>query len=117
MMSRRSVSVVTFALVAALLLTAPRALAGEHVRAGHQTTRPQPAPVVVARSAPAPVTISLTVPAPATPGAADGAYISLRGPDGQLRRFAVEGGAEAVSSRVVVLRPGESLTIRLTTNK
>jgi hypothetical protein len=80
------------------------------------TTQTQPAPVQVVRAAPSPVTISLTVPAPAS-ASSEPAYISLRGPDGQVRRFAVEGGAEAVSSRVVVLRPGESLTIRLTTNK
>ena len=116
-MSSRTAAFVAAALLAALLLTAPRALAGEHVRAGRQaTTQTQPAPVQVVRAAPSPVTISLTVPAPAS-ASSEPAYISLRGPDGQVRRFAVEGGAEAVSSRVVVLRPGESLTIRLTTNK
>jgi hypothetical protein len=63
------------------------------------------------------VTISVT-PA-ATPGtpAPESATISLRGPDGQLRRFAVEGGTAELSSRVIVLRPGESLTIRLSANK
>jgi hypothetical protein len=116
-MSRRIVSIVTAGvLLAACGVGTPRLLAGEHVRAGHQgTVRSQPAPVVVVRPA-APVTISLTPAAPA-PAGGEGAYISLRGPDGQVRRFAVEGGAEAVSARVVVLRPGESLTIQLTVNK
>jgi hypothetical protein len=101
-------------MLAGVLAMAPRALAGEHVRAGHPVAaRSQPAPVVVVRPA-APVTISVT---PTAPAENDAAYISLRGPDGQVRRFAVEGGAEAVSTRVVVLRPGESLTIRLTANK
>jgi hypothetical protein len=116
-MSGRTVSIVTVgALLAGLLVTAPRLLAGEHVRAGHQTTpRPQPTTAVVVRPA-APVTISLTPGAP-VPAGGEAAYISLRGPDGQVRRFAVEGGAEEISSRVIVLRPGESLTIRLTANK
>jgi hypothetical protein len=116
-MSGRTVAVVTAGLLlAAFVVGAPRVLAGPHVRAGQQTTpRPQPAPVVVVRPA-APVTISLTPAAPA-PAESGAAYISLRGPDGQVRRFAVEGGAAEVSARVIVLRPGESLTIQLTTNK
>jgi hypothetical protein len=62
------------------------------------------------------VIISVT-PSAAAPAGGESASISLRGPDGQLRRFAVEGGAAELSSRVIVLRPGESLTIRLTANK
>jgi hypothetical protein len=114
-MSRRKVALVAGA-VAALLASAPAVLAGEHVRAAQTTaSRSQPAPVVVYRPA-APVTISVT-PSASPPAAGESGYISLRGPDGQVRRFAVEGGAAELSSRVIVLRPGESLTIRLTANK
>jgi len=118
-MSRRDVPFVKGAalVVAAFLLAAPQVLAGDRAHAPRQpTVRPQPAPAPVVRQASAPVSISLTFAAPAQP-ATETAYINLRSPDGQLRRFAVEGGPEAVSSRVVVLRPGESLTIQLTVRK
>jgi hypothetical protein len=99
--------------VGAALVAATQALAGEHVRAGHAViTQSQPAPVVAARAAASTVTVSLAVPAQ-VPAPSEPAYISLRGPDGQVRRFAVEGGSEALATRVVVLRPGESVTIRL----
>jgi hypothetical protein len=114
-MGRQRVGLVkAAALVAAFLLMAPRLLAGggQPVRAGdHSGVRPQAAPAPV-RSVAAPVTVSLTLAAPAEP-----AYVNLRGPDGQLRRFAVEGGPEAVSTRVIVLRPGDSLTIQLAAKK
>jgi hypothetical protein len=102
-------------LLAALLLAAPPALAGDRVRAPSQANykQAQPAAAAAGRTPAAPVTISIAVPATPTPGAPDEGYISLRGPDGQTRRFAVEGGREALSSRVVVLRPGDSVTIRL----
>ena len=117
-MLRRSVrSAKWAALVAALLLTGPLALAGEHARAGNQSpARSQPAPAPAVHVAAVPVTISLTAPAP-TQAATETAYINLRGPDGQLRRFPVEGGAAELQSRVVVLRPGESLTIQWTAKK
>src|SRR5262249_34698982 len=67
----------------------------------------------VNRAAVPPVTIAVSVAEPPQT-ATESAYVNLRGPDGQLRRFAVEGGREALSSRVGVLRPGESVTIRLT---
>jgi hypothetical protein len=117
-MSRRGVLFVKGAvLLAALLLTAPQVLGGEHVRAADQrAARPQPAPAPVTRLVATPVTIALTAVAP-TQAPTESAYISLRGPDGQLRRFAVEGGPDAVSSRVIVLRPGDSLTIQLAAKK
>jgi hypothetical protein len=39
--------------------------------------------------------------------------VSLRGPDGEVRRFPVEGGRSAIETYQVVLRPGTSITIRL----
>jgi hypothetical protein len=101
---------------AALLLMAPQVLAGVVHTGSQSTPRPTPAPAPAARPLPPPVTISVavTVPGAAAPQAA---YLSLRGPDGQVRRFAVEGGAQALPSRVVILRPGESLTIPLAARK
>jgi hypothetical protein len=40
--------------------------------------------------------------------------VAIRGPDGQVRRFAVEGGRAAIQAPpVVVLHPGESVTVQL----
>jgi len=109
-MSCRAVSRVLLVVGAALMLTAPEVFAGAVHTSNPAPVRPQPAPAVVVRPAPVALSITFTAPAP-TP--TETAYISLRGPDGQLRRFAVEGGADALSTRIVVLHPGESLTIRL----
>ena len=116
-MSRRSVLVGKgLVLVAIVLLTASSASAGEHVRSSQpQVVASQPVVVAVARYV-APVTIRVAVTTPTEP-ATDTAVIELRGPDGQVRRFAVEGGPEALASRIVILRPGESLTLQLAAQK
>ena len=54
---------------------------------------------------------------PTAPVAGETPSISLRGPDGQLRSFPVEGGADEMRSRIVILRPGDSLTIQWTAKK
>jgi hypothetical protein len=109
-------------LVAAVSLSPPGvAVAGEHVRSnpnwsGTQNSspsysQPQPAPAPVVRLVPVRVAISVvaTPPQPAQ----EPVYVNLRGPDGQVRRFPVEGGRAAIQSApVVVLRPGQSVTIR-----
>jgi hypothetical protein len=59
-----------------------------------------------------PVSISVVMPA-ATQPAAEPTYVELRGPDGQVRRFPVEGGRDAIQYRQVVLRPGESVTFQV----
>jgi hypothetical protein len=42
-----------------------------------------------------------------------GMQVSLRGPDGQVRQFALEGGRAAIQYQPeFVLRPGESVTIQ-----
>jgi len=118
-MSRRDACFVKLAaLVAgALLLTATPVLAGDRVHAPSQTvSRSQPRSVPFLRPVLLPVTISLSLVDPAQ-AAFETPYITLRGPDGLLRRFALEGGPDEVSSRVVVLQPGQSLTVRLTANK
>jgi len=113
-MARRSVPVLKGALgtlVAALLLGAP-ALAGDRVRApSRPTTGAQPASAPVARVPAQPVTISFVVTQPSQP-AREPLSVALRGPDGQVRRFVVEGGLSAIQYRQVVLRPGQSVSIR-----
>ena len=114
-MSRRSLLLKSLGVLsAALLLTAAPALAGDRVRAANHLTYPsKPAAPVVARAG-TPVTIQIAVATVAEPAAA-AAVIKLRGPDGQVRSFPVEGGTEGLASRIIILRPGESITLRLST--
>jgi hypothetical protein len=65
-------------------------------------------------AAPAAFTVVVTLPAPvpALRSESPTLAVDLRGPDGQLRRFAVEGGREAIQPRTVVVRPGETATIQ-----
>ena len=98
----------TFA--ALFLLSSAPLLAGDRV---HSPSRPaprsQPAPAAVARPVVQAVTISFVVPPPqAKP---QQFQVDLRGPDGQTRRFAVEGGPDAIQTRHLALRPGGSVTI------
>jgi hypothetical protein len=59
-----------------------------------------------------PTAISVVVTTPPRPAKAP-AYIDLRGPDGQVRRFPVEGGRDVIQYQQVVLRPGQSVTIQV----
>jgi hypothetical protein len=55
------------------------------------------------------VHIAIAVPASPNPPAA----IAIRGPDGEVRRFPVEGGQAALRSTVIVVRPGDRVTVQL----
>jgi hypothetical protein len=101
--------------VAVLLFTAPlqagdRVHSGDRLVAAAQPASP-PARVVSLRTA-----VSVLVTLPAAP-AAEAFHVNLRGPDGQVRQFPVEGGRAAIQFRQVLLRPGESLAIRWTPAK
>jgi hypothetical protein len=62
-------------------------------------------------AAPAGVRVSVVV-TPQRPAAPY--YVNIRGPDGQVRRFPVEGGRGAIQTpSAVVLRPGASVTFWL----
>jgi hypothetical protein len=110
--------------VTALLCMTPGAWAGEHVRAGdasagrHVAAATSPAPAVQRARyyAPAPVVMSVQLQPPARAGVAP-VYVTLRGPDGQARRFPVEGGTTAIRTRDVVLHPGESVSVVWTAGK
>jgi hypothetical protein len=123
MISQHRISLVKRAVLftTAFLLLAPQVLAGEHVRSANQSPSPaQPTPGIVPRVLPrpvtvawTPVTISVAVTRPATPAPGE-VLVDLRSPDGQRRTFSVEGGPSAIQTQpVLVLRPGESITIRL----
>ena len=102
---------------AALVLLSPPVLAGKQSTA--PTWPPPPshrAPVTVVQGAAAPVTVSVAVTPPQA--AKEVVYVNLRGPDGQVRRFPVEGGREAIQSpQVIVLRPGATVTVRWVVSK
>jgi hypothetical protein len=105
----------------ALLSAAALLLLSSQVRAGKQSTAPTwPPPPAHAVSAPvapaAPVTVSVVVTPPRA--AKEVLYVNLRGPDGQVRRFPVEGGRDAIQSpQVIVLRPGATVTVRWVVSK
>jgi hypothetical protein len=63
------------------------------------------------------VVTATTTPAAAESAATGSADTTLSGPDGQRRRFAVEGEREELPSRVVVLQPGQSATIQVRARK
>ena len=91
--------------------TGPRETAGRPA-----TLTPPP----VARRAPASLpprwdgTFLVTVTSPAPTRTTAPLAVNLRGPDGVVRSFPVEGGPEAIQRREVIVRPGESATINVT---
>jgi hypothetical protein len=115
-MSGRSVFfVMGAALIAVVMLgPVPPVLAGPQYHAPQPTYQPLPP----APPPPTPhwgaSTVSVSVAVNPTPRPApEPYYVNIRGPDGQVRRFPVEGGPAAIQSpSVVVLRPGQSVTIR-----
>jgi hypothetical protein len=102
---------------AAFLVLSPVVRAGDRV---HSSARPisrsQTVSVAAVHLAVQPVTVSLLVPALQQP-TKEPVYVTLRGPDGQLQRFPVEGGRSAIYYRQTILRPGESVTIQWTPAK
>jgi hypothetical protein len=98
-------------LAAAFLFVVPQVLAGDNYHSAHQTiAHPQPAPAPVAYVVPQAALLSVVVTMPIRPPSKP-FYVDLRGPDGQVRRFPVEGGRAAIQYRQVVIRSGETLTI------
>jgi hypothetical protein len=72
----------------------------------------QPAPVartpaVLPRSATGSLVVTVQAPVRAEP-----AYVTLRGPDGQVQRYALEGGQESIQTRTVIVRQGETASFR-----
>lgn len=102
---------------AGFVFVAPYALAGDKDHAAHNPiTHSRPAPGRYPHAVAHAGGVSVAVTIPAQP-AKKPLYVNLRGPDGRVRRFLVEGGRAAIQYRRVVLHPGESLTIRWTNGK
>jgi hypothetical protein len=64
-------------------------------------------------SAAPPLSVSVAVAVPAAREESPSVLVDLRGPGGEVRTFPLEGGREAVQTRQVIVRPGESVTFRL----
>jgi hypothetical protein len=56
----------------------------------------------------APVQVTLTFPT-----VPDAAFVAVRGTDGVTRYFPVKGGSKELATRVIVVRPGERVSIQL----
>jgi hypothetical protein len=98
-------------IAAAILFMVPQVLAGDKDHSPMpQIVHLQPAPTPVVPAPPRPAAFSVVVNMPVQPPSKP-FYVDLRGPDGQVRRFPVEGGRAAIRYRQVVLQPGQSLTI------
>jgi hypothetical protein len=99
---------------AAFLLLAPAVMAGGRYGNGsgwattsHAMVRPaspQPAVLSVPRQTGVSATVTMRQAEPPF-------YAVLRGPDGQTRRFPVEGGRASITYTQVVVHPGQSVTI------
>jgi hypothetical protein len=79
----------------------------------HRATTATPAPVPrTARPAPTvgPLQVAVSVPT----GEPKPVYVDIRGPDGSIRRFPLEGGRQAIHPREVIVHAGESVTVTLT---
>jgi hypothetical protein len=61
-----------------------------------------------------PTLLSVTLAVPAVQQETAVVSVDLRGPDGEVRNFPLEGGREVIQTRKVIVRPGESVTVRLT---
>jgi hypothetical protein len=64
-------------------------------------------PVVRLQPAPGPLVVTVNSLRQSAP-----IYVTLRGPDGEVQRYAVEGGRESIQSREVIVRRGASATFR-----
>src|SRR5262245_56312056 len=87
----------------------------------HQSRAQQAAPRPASPTPPArpawgtSVGVTVSVPDVSVPVSAPTTYVSIQGPDGKVRRFPLARGVEVqYARRHVVLRPGESTTVRLT---
>jgi hypothetical protein len=114
-MSWRSISLVKKTVLAAatFLLVVPQALSGDatHAPDARPTTRHPSVSVPVVQLIPIPMAVSVVVTIAPRP-ARGSTQVNLRGPDGQRRRFTLEGGRAAIQYQQFVLRPGQSVTIR-----
>lgn len=102
------------ALAAVLLLSQQSAIAGERVRAPAPVAPPAqrvPAPIGQAPMELPRLTITVSV-RPKGFHPVEPVYVTIRSPGGVARRFALEGGQAAIRTQQVIVKAGQSLTIR-----
>jgi hypothetical protein len=101
--------------VAVLLLASSGLRAGDRVLSTtHPAIKPAPPPTVRPLIPMETVGVTVSLPRPAVK---EPTFIQLRGPDGRVRSFPIEGGTDAITYTSVVLRPGQSVTIHLAAAK
>jgi hypothetical protein len=74
---------------------------------------PTPTARPVAEAPPGRLVVSITAPAEAARPPSAPLYVDIRGPDGSVRTFPVEGGRAAIQPQTVIIRPGETMTVKL----
>jgi hypothetical protein len=90
--------------------------AGDRVHASKPSAAPsQPAAAPIVTRSVSSITV-VVVPVPTAP-ATEPLVVGIRGPNGEVRRFPVEGGSSAIQSGQIVLRPGQSITVQWTAAK
>lgn len=84
-----------------------------------QRTAARPAPAAVRPTAPeavratmpaAPQALVVTVTRPPDPTPL---YVAIRGPDGSVQTFPVEGGQASIQTQTYLVRPGESIKVQV----
>ncbi|MFO0927501.1 MAG: hypothetical protein U0736_10745 [Gemmataceae bacterium] len=50
---------------------------------------------------------------PAAPVEAEASTIAIRGPDGEVRRFPLEGGPSSIVVRQYTITPGQAVTVQV----
>ncbi len=115
-MSRRGarfVRQVALTTATALVFVTP-VLAGVHPTAPNRPANQPPVSVAPSvRPAPLLAAVSLVV-TPPVQTSADTVSVDIRSPNGQVRSFQLEGGRSAIQVQELVVRPGQSVSIRWT---
>lgn len=78
-------------------------------------TRPEVRPQPTRTIQPAPTSgVVVAVRVPTTPAQPEPTFVTIKGPDGEVRRFPLASGSAVIKQpQVIVLRPGESTTIQI----
>ena len=87
-------------------------------RAGGRSVSPRPTTpalsiqvVVTPPAVPAESSPRYAVAPPSAPAESPPRYVAIRGPAGEVRRFALEGGRDVIRARQITVRAGETATI------
>jgi hypothetical protein len=97
----------------ALIVMSPQAQAGGTYGPPSLTRVPTtPTPAAVSAARPSFSTVTITVTPVQVPATEEPLVVSIRGLDGSVRRFPVEGGTAAIQTEQITLRAGQSVTVQ-----